>query len=80
LYTISKKSTKFVGLATVAKFRNTCKIIKTKTSPVYPPKPNADINSAAVGNAITTTNILKSRAELQAEGPLQHTITCGHVV
>jgi len=39
-----------------------------------------DVNSAAVGKAITSTNIFKSRADLQVEGPLQHTITCGQVI
>jgi len=41
-----------------------------------------DINSAAVGKAVTNTNIFKWRAaaELQAESPLRHTITCGYVV
>jgi hypothetical protein len=74
-------SIKFVGPATVAKFRNTSKNDKKrKTCPVYPPIPNMDTNSAAVGKAITSINILKSRAELQAEGPLRHTITCGQVV
>ena len=73
--------TKFVGLATVAKFRNTCKIVKKEDQPILsPPKTNMDIKSAAVGKAITSTNILKSRADLQVEGPLQHTITCGQVI
>jgi hypothetical protein len=63
----------------VAKFRNTRAIIKTKTNPVYPLRPSMGINSAAVGKAIRNTNILKSRAELQAKGPLQQTFTCGQV-
>ena len=73
-------STKSVDLHTVTKFRNTCKIIKIKTSPVYPSKPNMDINNAAVGKAISSKNSLKSRAELQAEGSLQNTVACGQVV
>jgi hypothetical protein len=54
-------------------------IIKTKTNPVSPLKPSMDINSAAVGKAIRSANILKSCAELQAEGSLEQTVTCGQV-